>query len=150
MVRHLIRRFFGHVTARPLSPAEQAAVANVLSPTLRSLFYSQAVGDQRHAYTVAARVPPHLREAALLHDVGKVDCGLGAIQRSLATVYAWLGLPMWGRWECYLNHGRIGARRIEAAGGSRMAVQFALYHPGPTPEGVDRDAWYALSAADDR
>ncbi len=149
MLSHLIRRFFGHITARALSPSEQHDISEWLTAPLRELFYAQPVGDQRHAYSVAARVPPHLREAALLHDVGKSMCGIGAVQRSLATVWAWLGLPVWGAWECYLTHGHRGAALIEIAGGSELSVAFARHHPGPTPEGFDGEAWFALSTADD-
>ena len=37
--------------------------------------------DRRHAVDVAKNVPEHLRVAALLHDVGKVESGLGTFAR---------------------------------------------------------------------
>ena len=147
---HLIRRFFGFVTARPLSPSEQRFVAANLSPELAALFFSQPSQDQRHALEVAARTgDPDLLEAALLHDVGKAQSGLGALGRSLATLWGATGLPVWGRWRVYLAHGRIGADRLQAHGAMPLTVHFARHHPGRVPDGIDPRSWEALAAADD-
>jgi hypothetical protein len=148
---HLVRRFVGFVVARPLSPVEQAEVHDALEPDLRRLFFAQPVPDQRHALDVARRAGggPERVEAALLHDVGKTGCGLGAVGRSLATLWSFSGLPIWGSWRTYLEHGEIGAQLLETAGASDLTVAFTRQHPGPVPGGVDIDDWRALTAADD-
>ena len=147
---HLVRRFFGFITARPLTPSEQLWVSDALGAKLRRLFYEQQHQDQRHAVDVALRAGDgRLREAALLHDVGKSASGLGAFARSLATLWSLTGLPVWGRWRTYLRHGELGAAMLERAGAGDLAVAFARHHPGPVPAGVDGGAWRALEAADD-
>jgi hypothetical protein len=148
-VRHLISRFFGHLSSRPLSPHEQTWVASRLGPDLTALFFRQPYQDQRHALTVASRVDDHLCEAALLHDVGKSMSRLGAIPRSLATVADLLRLPMPARWRSYLRHGEIGSEMLQIAGAEPLTVAFARYHPGPVPAGVAPDSWWALARADE-
>jgi hypothetical protein len=148
-VRHLVNRFFGFLRARPLAPSEQAWVSSVLDPNLRRLFFAQPFEDQRHAHDVARRVSPELAEAALLHDVGKSVPAIGAMSRSLATIFAMASIPVRGRWRQYLDHGEIGARLLEEAGASSLAVTFARRHPGPVPSGIDPSAWHALADADD-
>lgn len=148
-MNHLVRRFVGFLSARPLSPTEQAAVTAVLTPELSILFFAQPHEDQRHAVEVAARVRPELAAAALTHDVGKTASRLGAIQRACATILGWARLPVKGRWRLYLEHGPIGASLLEEAGAPDIAIAFAAHHPGPTPNGIDPDAWRELAAADD-
>lgn len=124
---------------------------DALRPDLRLLFFEQSVPDQRHALGVAVRANGggHRTEAALLHDVGKTVSELGALQRSLATMWAATGLPLWGNWLTYLHHGEIGAGMLEAAGASQLSVDFARSHPGPVPPGIDPGDWRALADADD-
>ena len=147
---HLVRRFFGFLTARPLAPSEQRFVHDALSPELARLFSRQRVEDQRHAMDMAKRVAPRpeLVEAALMHDVGKVASGLGAIGRSLATIGGVARIPLPTDWTVYLEHGPIGAAMLEASGAGRLAVAFARSHPGPVPNGIDPEDWAALAAAD--
>lgn len=149
---HLIRRFFGYIRARPLSPSEQERVRRSLEPGLARLFFSQAHQDQRHAIDVLDRLgtsDPDLMEAALLHDIGKAASRLGPISRSLATVAAFLHLSVPSRWASYLDHGRIGAEILSDAGASSFAVAFSLHHPGAAPEGIDSEVWALVEAADD-
>lgn len=154
---HLVRRFLGHVTARPLSPAEQLQVRSDLADDrLAHLFFLQDPADQRHAVDVAAAFAstrPGDRQgvqAALLHDVGKCHARLGAVARSMATVFGAVGLPMPARWRSYLAHGSLGADDLAAAGAGALAVAFARYHPGDAPAGIPPDVWADLLAADDR
>ena len=78
-----------------------------LSAPLAAWFFRQHPADQRHAWIVAARVTASRPEdhaavvAALMHDVGKIDAGLGALTRSLATVADALHIPLRGRWKRY-------------------------------------------------
>lgn len=148
---HLIRRFFGFLGAKPLSPTEQAFVTSALHPDLATLFYRQRHEDQRHAFEMAWGFSrrPDLVEAALLHDVGKSETHLGALGRSLATIWSVVPLPAPTSWSRYVDHGRIGAGLIAAAGAGDLTVAFARYHPGPAPRGIDPDDWHALEVADD-
>lgn len=132
-------------------PHEQAEVHDALERDLRRLFFDQSVPDQRHAFEVAARAGggSERTEAALLHDVGKAASGLGAVGRALATICAVIGLPLRGDWLAYVHHGDIGAHMLEAAGARNLAVNFALAHPGPVPDGVDPTDWRALADADE-
>lgn len=147
---HLVRRFFGFLTARPLGPAEQMLVCESIGPGLRGLFYTQRFEDQRHAFDVASRVAihPDLIEAALMHDIGKTEINLGAIERSLATMWFMTSLPIWGEWLAYRDHGPIGAELLESHGAGALAVRFARYHPGEPPTSCDRAHWVALEQAD--
>lgn len=152
-VAHLVRRFFQVLSARPLTAAESAQVAAVLDGPQRSLFDGQDVVDQRHAITVfhrvaAATADSAAREAALLHDVGKTDLGLGAVGRTVATVAGAAHLPVTSRMRAYLDHGRAGAARLEAAGCAPLVVDFARRHPDPDPAGHDPALWALLLKAD--
>ena len=148
---HLVRRFFGFLTAQPLTPREQSAVHDALDPALHRLFFAQSIPDQRHAVQVAERAEggSDRVEAALLHDVGKTGSSLGAFGRSFATVAGALNLPARRRWLTYLHHGAIGADMLQRAGASNLSVAFARSHPGPVPDGIDPDDWHALAEADE-
>lgn len=147
---HLIRRFFGFLRAEPLTPTEQRHVSELLADRLARAFFAQRIEDQRHAYDVQQKVADHpeLTEAALLHDIGKIESGLGAIGRSLATMFHSLGLPMLRSWKTYVDHGRIGAERLQLLNAGAFAVEFTRWHPGTPPPGVDHEAWHLLEAAD--
>lgn len=151
MAFHLVRRFFGFVTATPLSPTEQAAIHSELPGRLAGLFFAQRSEDQRHALEVYSRASndPALCHAALLHDIGKTDSDLGAIGRALATIWSGTSLPVWGRWRTYIDHGRVGADVLEAFGADSLAVAFTRHHPDSAPSGVDPVAWDRLTAADE-
>ncbi|MDQ3782508.1 MAG: hypothetical protein M3349_06165, partial [Actinomycetota bacterium] len=133
-VAHLVRRFFQVLFARPLTAAESAHVAAVLDGSRRSLFDAQDVADQRHAIAVfhrvaAATADVTAREAALLHDIGKTGLGLGAMRRTVVTVAGAAHLPMTSRMRAYLDHGRVGAARLAAAGCAPLVIDFARRHP---------------------
>jgi hypothetical protein len=82
--------------------------------------------DRRHAIEVARRfavlLPPSRPEmaGALLHDVGKVDAGLGTFSRVLATLVP----ERWcrGRYARYHQHEAIGASWCRAAGSDPVTV----------------------------
>ena len=150
---HLFRRFFQVAFARPLEVDEAAEVAAALLPALLDLFTAQGPADQRHAHTVMRRVAtrsvdPEVIAAALLHDVGKAGIGLGPIGRSIATLCDAVDLPMTARMRDYRNHGPVGAERLQAAGASRLAVDFARRHPDPDPGPHDPATWALLLDAD--
>jgi hypothetical protein len=153
-VPHLIKRFFGAVTARRLKPAEQAWVNQVLPQDLAPLFWQQAAIDQRHAYDVARRTEAVLGSnqealtAALLHDVGKRHSDAGVIGRSLATLLDGLGLPLPEDWRRYRSHEQLGSNELAEHGADPLTVAFAA---GSSPDAgtVDVTVWEALVAADD-
>ena len=115
---HLITRFVGVVTSRPLGPRAQESVTRVLGETEAAVFWQQQSIDQRHAYEVAARVADSVGEdhpavvAALLHDVGKRRSRLGAVERSLATVTSLARLPMPAAMEVLSGSRRDRCERI--------------------------------------
>ena len=63
---------------------------------------------------------------ALLHDVGKVEAGLGTFARVAATVVG----PRGRRFRLYHDHEAIGARLAEAAGADPVTVALIEGH-GP-------------------
>ena len=81
--------------------------------------------DRRHSILVARRFVAARPEAtrveiagALLHDVGKVESGLGTFGRVAATVVGARGR----RFRRYHDHEAIGARRAAAAGSDPVTV----------------------------
>ena len=153
-VGHLVPRFVGHLTARPLSPEEQRYVFERLSQPCADLFWKQSAPDQRHAVTVARRVEsllpddPEALEAALLHDIGKWRPNIGAVSRSIATLLEYSRLPMTRRMWAYRDHGRRGAAELEAAHCGHLAVEFARLHPASAPDDIDAYRWQVLLEAD--
>jgi hypothetical protein len=125
--------------------------------------------DRRHAVGVARRTEQALGPratravlaAALLHDVGKIDSGLGPVRRAVATV---AGL-VWGHataagWRTrggfvgrtgrYLSHDAIGADMLAAAGSDGLTVTWAReHHLSSERWSVPADIGAALKLADD-
>lgn len=152
---HLVRRFLQSLVARDLSPDEDAWVGERLTAGEYALWARQAKYDRRHTYEVARRVEADLGRsgdevghewtaAALLHDVGKIEAGVGLVGRVVATllamplgrerVSAWAGRGgVAGRLGRYLDHGPRGAALIRAAGGRERVAHWASIH-----HGVDR------------
>ena len=171
---HLVRRFF-----RALWPGRPRAtdvgwVESVLEPAELDLWRELPNNDRRYSIRMARLVQAGLvgteyaREerwlaVALLHDVGKLDAGLGVAGRSLATVLGALaGRARVERWTytkgfrlrtaTYLHHDERGAARIRAAGGRDEAARWALahHHRDRWPaSGVPVPVAEALAAADD-
>ncbi|MEA3056994.1 MAG: hypothetical protein QOD30_2426, partial [Actinomycetota bacterium] len=76
---HLARRFFGSL--RRGGPADEEWAIDQLGAGEHALWSRMSDPDRRHAVEVAHRVPEPLRVAALLHDVGKIESGLGTFAR---------------------------------------------------------------------
>ncbi|MEM1334243.1 MAG: hypothetical protein AAGG08_12370, partial [Actinomycetota bacterium] len=57
---------------------------------------------------------------ALLHDVGKIECGLGTFGRVAATV---IGDRWFASFRSYHDHEAIGARLVSAAGSDPATVE---------------------------
>ena len=171
---HLVRRFFRALwPGRPRS-TDVAWVESVLEPAELDLWRELPNHDRRYSIRMARLVQAGLvgteyageerwLAVALLHDVGKLDAGLGVAGRSLATVLGALaGRARVERWThatgfrlrtaTYLHHDERGAVRIRAAGGRDEAARWALahHHRDRWPaSGVPEAVAEALAAADD-
>jgi hypothetical protein len=125
--------------------------------------------DRRHAVGVAERVERALGHeatrpvlaAALLHDVGKIESGLGTYGRVVATLSAKAaGRGMASTWRkqrgyarkvgLYLEHDQIGADLLELAGSDPLTVAWAREHHLPESDWtIEPHLADALKAADD-
>jgi hypothetical protein len=160
---HLARRFAGSLRpGGPSAPDEAWARSHLLAGEV-ALWERMSGADRRHSAGVARAVVAELGEratrpvvaAALLHDVGKVDAGLGTFARVGATVAgAVAGQGRRSRWDGrvgrYLAHDRIGARLLQEAGSDALTVAWAReHHLAPHRWTLDRRLADALKAADD-
>ena len=133
---HLTRRFFGALDPRGPSAADEAWVAGVLAAGSQLALWRRMSGpDRRHAVGVARAVPERLAAAALLHDVGKVESGLGTLARVPATLVGLVARERVaagdGRVARYLRHDAIGAELLAAAGADQLTVTWAREHHLP-------------------
>jgi response regulator RpfG family c-di-GMP phosphodiesterase len=105
--------------------------------------------DRRHAVGVARRVgSSDLLEAALLHDVGKIESGLGTFARVFATVAG--SYARSGPFALYRQYPVIGARLLADAGAAPLTVAWAAEHHLPEERWtVPVAAGRILQAADD-
>jgi hypothetical protein len=93
------------------------------------LWHRLSAADRRHSIAVARRFEalggPWSREemaGALLHDIGKLESGLGTLARVAATVVG----PRTPRFRKYHDHEQIGADMLAAAGSSEATVEVVL------------------------
>jgi hypothetical protein len=140
---HLVRRFVGSLSRQPPSAADEGWVRGWLADAEWKLWQQMAVADRRHAVLVARRFVDRRPSAtraemagALLHDIGKIDAGLGTLARVLATLVG----PRTDRFRRYHDHERIGAGLLERAGSDAVTVALVA--------GAG-DAFADLCAADD-
>ncbi|HEY8740720.1 MAG TPA: HDIG domain-containing metalloprotein [Candidatus Dormibacteraeota bacterium] len=139
-----------------LDPAAADAAAAELPENLRPLFRSMRRRDQRHSIGVLRRLGPApvvLRQAALLHDVGKAQVFLGTPGRTLVvlaksthtvpvlTRVPWLG----ARVARYLQHPAVGADMLRGAGATAELVEIVAEHQARRPR---RPETRLLQAAD--
>jgi hypothetical protein len=171
---HLTRRFFAALWPGRVAASDDTWVRTFLNPAEYEVWARMANHDRRHSIVVARSVQlalagteyaeqPQWLEAAVLHDVGKLDSRLGIFGRVGATLAgSAAGHDMADAWSAkrgitrrvglYLRHGELGATRIRIVGGSEPAARWAAAHH-------DRDTWgatgipapvvEALHAADD-
>jgi len=181
-LRHLAGRFFGAlVPVGPRRADEDWAQENLL-PGERPLWRRMSGADRRHAVGVARRTVAELQTsaggtvadrdvvaAALLHDVGKIEAGLGTWARAGVTFAAmatgrdhllsWSGAAdmqpaaqagqaaragsrraSWRqRIGLYLSHDRVGAELLSEAGSDPLTIHWAADHHKP-PERWSVDA----------
>jgi hypothetical protein len=140
---HLVRRFATSLFARPPSANDEAWARRWLSDEEIVLWASMPDADRRHAVDVARRFRDLRPDAtqgqtagALLHDVGKVQSGLGTFGRVAATIVG----PRTPRFRQYHDHEQIGAA-MAAMAGSDPATVALIRGQGPAADD--------LCAADD-
>ena len=168
-VGHLARRFLGSLSPRRLAATDAEWVEGLLDPPERELWARTGRADRRHVVGVARRVEATLGDeatrpvlaAALLHDIGKLESGLGTYGRVIATLsIAVAGRDVAAAWcetggftrrvGLYLNHPAIGGDLLAMAGSDPLTEAWAREHHLP-PERwtVPRPVADALKAADD-
>ncbi len=152
---HRVGQFWRHASARVSEP-ERDAAAEVLGPALSPLFAGLPANDQRHGLDVLETVrrlegEPDLllQQAALLHDVGKAGAEFSVLDRSL-TVFLRAASPRLlrmllqarggfaRRHSVYVDHARIGAERLRAAGSPELAAIVAEHHAADPASEITR------------
>lgn len=123
---HLSRRFVRSLSRREPHAADTAWALRQLLPAEADLWLRMMAQDRRHSLLVARRfverAPDASREevaAALLHDIGKVGCGMGTLARVVATIVG----PRGRRFRRYHDHERIGAELLSAAGSAANTIE---------------------------
>jgi putative nucleotidyltransferase with HDIG domain len=123
---HLARRFWGSLSRVEPLAADVEWALRILLPAEAELWNRQAVQDRRHTVEVARRfvslapdATPSEVAGALLHDIGKLEAGLGTFSRVLATVVG----PRTERFRKYHDHETIGARMLREAGSAAVTVE---------------------------
>lgn len=150
---HLVRRFFQSIADRGPGPSEEVWLVGLLSGAEAALYRQMSAPDRSHALRSArcpALVGDAQRVAAALHDVGKIQAGLGTWARVGATLAgAIIPGQLRGRWADYMDHPRLGAAMLMEAGSAQLTVIWAAEHhlsfaESSLPPGVTA----ALAAAD--
>ncbi|MBM3672877.1 MAG: HD domain-containing protein [Actinobacteria bacterium] len=136
---------------------------DVLTDPEHELWSRMPAHDRRHSVAVARRVERALAgtpeagddrwiAAALLHDVGKLDSGLGVFARAGATLAgAAAGHDMADAWSekhgitrrvgLYLRHAELGETRLRVIGARDEAAAWAGAHH-------DDSSWHKLGFPD--
>lgn len=166
---HLVRRFFGSLWPGPPRSADDDWAKDQLIPGEAELWTRMSNQDRRHSIEVAKATESLLGDradrpvlaAALLHDVGKVDSGLGTWGRVIATLSAAIAgretAELWVRSSgftrrigLYLKHPEIGADLLAMAGSDSLTITWAREHHLPDEQWtIARPIGQALHASDD-
>jgi putative nucleotidyltransferase with HDIG domain len=122
---HLARRFMTSLSRREPTVADTTWVDSQLLDGEMALWRRMSAADRRHAIQVARRFESMGQEwsrdelaGALLHDIGKLDSGLGTFSRVAATIVG----PRTARSRRYHDHEQIGADMLVAAGSSDVTM----------------------------
>lgn len=133
---HLAMRFFTSLSSKPPDPSEDAWAESQLTVGEVALWRRMSNQDRRHSARVARRFVVARPEAtraeiagALLHDVGKVECGLGTWGRVAASVVG----ARTQRFRIYHDHEHIGAVLAHGAGSEAATVEL-IDQEGPAYE----------------
>ncbi len=137
---HLAARFFTSLPPLPAPAEDEAWVAQTLTPDEHALWVRLSNQDRRHSALVARRFAARRPDAtraeiagAMLHDVGKIECGLGTLGRVAGTIIG----PHGRRFTAYHEHEAIGARLAQGAGSDPVTVELVA---GEGPAFDDLDA----------
>jgi hypothetical protein len=166
---HLARRFFGSL--RPGGPraADDEWARAQLLPAEAGLWQRMRGADRRHSIGVAreaerslgAEATRPVLAAALLHDVGKIESGLGVYGRVVATLCGLIAgretAKEWTRSRgftrrvgLYLLHPDLGGDLLGMAGSDPLTEAWARQHHRPSDQWtIDAEVGAALKAADD-
>ncbi|MEX0667714.1 MAG: HDIG domain-containing metalloprotein [Acidimicrobiia bacterium] len=142
------------VFSASLKSGEVHEIQGWLSTVESEVYFKQPSYDQRHGLEAArylSGLQPMRRDlirAALLHDIGKRQAGLGPIGRSLASAYIKLGGAPRGKWRSYVDHGPAAAKALEALGAEVIVIDFARHHHGQRPDSISELDWALLQQAD--
>lgn len=175
-MRHLAGRLVGSLWPGGPAAAGERWARSWLAAGEAGLWIRLSGPDRRHAVGVAREVGRQLgadgarrpvMAAALLHDVGKLDAGMGTWSRVAATavavtlgrerVAAWavatVGPGRRRAWQAragrYVTHDRRGAVLLAAAGSDPFTVAWAAEHHLPAARrSVDPAVGGVLEAAD--
>lgn len=140
---HLALRFVTSLSPRPPSVTEEVWAESNLLPGEVALWRQMSNQDRRHSAKVARRFIAARPEAtraeiagALLHDVGKIECGLGTWGRVIASVVG----GRTERFRRYHDHERIGSMMAARAGSDPVTVELIdeLGPAYPTLRSCDR------------
>lgn len=133
---HLAMRFFTSLSNREPDVADDEWAESNLLPGEIELWRRMSNQDRRHSVAVARRFVEARPDAtraetagALLHDVGKLECGLGTWGRVVAT----LAGPRTERFRAYHDHERIGSELAAQAGSDPETVDL-IAERGPAFE----------------
>jgi hypothetical protein len=133
MPHHLAARFFTSLSGRPPDVVDEVWAESHLLPGEVGLWRQMSNQDRRHSAKVARRFvaarPAATRAeiaGALLHDVGKIECGLGTWGRVVASLVG----PRTARFRIYHDHERIGAELAAVVGSDPATVELIGAH-GP-------------------
>jgi hypothetical protein len=139
---HLAARFVTSLPSTPPSVDDEVWVDDHLLAGERALWVQLSNQDRRHSAAVGRRFvearPAATRAeiaGAILHDVGKIECGLGTFGRVTATIVG----PRTRSFRAYHDHEEIGAAMADAAGSDPATVDL-IAQRGP--------AFAALDASD--
>lgn len=167
--RHLTGRFFGALWPGGPSQKDEEWVRQWLLPGEHELWRSMSGPDRRHGVGVARRTLALLKgnttrevaASALLHDVGKLESGMGTVWRAAATALAlvvgrhrFAALRDSERWwrrrlRLYFTHDKVGAALLAKAGSDPLTVAWAAqHHQGRESWTVDLRIADALKEAD--
>ncbi len=133
---HLAARFFTSLSSAPPSDDDEAWATSQLAVGERELWSRMSNQDRRHSAKVGRRFVAARPDAtraevagALLHDVGKIECGLGTWGRVVASIVG----PRTERFRIYHDHERIGSELAAAAGSDAETVEL-IAERGPAFE----------------
>ncbi len=165
---HLTRRFVGSLWPFGPSTGDTLWAHEHLLAGERTLWDRMSAPDRRHSHGVARRVDQLLDQpsreviaAALLHDVGKLESGLGTFRRVAATLSAAVAgretAELWVRSSgvtrrigLYLTHPAIGGDMLEMADADPLTSAWAREHHLPEEQWtVPVEIGRALRDADD-